>query len=131
VGIETLHFLCNNPEIHVAQVTADEELIGNTDEDSFRSARGTAPDALAREYLDAWGQPLAYFHSNDYKDPKNLEELVAADGRKILVKPKRFSSRSGGGFKNPNSFQLFSVGPNGEQDPDEAEESDDIEYQGR
>lgn len=127
-GIETIHFLLNNPDIQVSQVTSDEELIGNTDEDSFRSARGIAADALAREYLDAWGRPLVYFHSNDYKDPKNLGDITSAEGEKILVRPKKMSAKAGGQFLYPSSFQLFSLGPNGEQDPDEGEESDDIVY---
>ena len=131
VGIETVYFVLNNPDIHAAQVTADAELIGNTDEDSFRVARGNASDAFAREYLDPFGQPLVYFHCNDYKDPKGLIEIRTADGRKIDVRPKKMPASAGGGFLCPNSFQLFSVGPNGEQDPDDSEEPDDIVYPGK
>ena len=131
VGIESVYFLLNNPDIQVSQITADAEMIGNTDNDAYRAAKGTAGDLFAREYLDAWGQPFAYFHSNDYKEPKGLTDLVSADGRKISVKPKRMKASAGGNFKNPNSFQLFSVGPNGEQDPDDAEDSDDIEFEGQ
>jgi prepilin-type N-terminal cleavage/methylation domain-containing protein len=130
-GIETIHFLCNNPDIQVDQVTDDPELVANTDEDSFRASRGTASDAQAREYLDSWGQPLAYFHSNDYKDPKGLEDVLSLDGRVIQVRPRKLPAKMGGGYMNPNSFQLFSVGPNGEQDPDDAEEGDDIWFTGR
>lgn len=132
VGIECVYFLLNNPLVQADQVTSDAELIGNTDNDNYRAARGNAQDTLAREYVDAWGQPLVYIHSNDYKDPKGLDTIVSKeDGRKISVRPKRLPASAGGGFMNPNSFQLFSVGPNGEQDPDDAEESDDIFYQGR
>lgn len=129
VGIECIYFVLNNPDIQVQQITSDPELIGNADKDQYRSARGSASDTEAREYLDPWGQPLAYFHSNDYKEPKGLTDLVTPDGRKISVKPKRMKASAGGGFKNKNSFQLFSVGPNGEQDPDEAEDCDDIEFE--
>jgi prepilin-type N-terminal cleavage/methylation domain-containing protein len=131
VGIECVYLLLNNPEVHAQQVTADVELIGNTDGDSYRAARGTATDAFAREFLDPWDQPLVYFHSNEYKEPKGLTEIQAGDGRKIEVRPKRLPAKAGGGFLNPNSFQLFSVGPNGEQDPDDAEEPDDIVFIGR
>jgi prepilin-type N-terminal cleavage/methylation domain-containing protein len=130
-GIEAVYFLLNNPDIQITQITSDAELIGNSDNDAYRAAKGTASDLFCREYLDPWGQPLAYFHCNDYKDPKGLTDLVTTDGRKISVKPKRMKSTAGGAFKNPNSFQLFSVGPNGEQDPDDAEESDDIEFEGQ
>ena len=126
VGIESVFFVLNNPEIHISQVTTDVELIGNTDEDSFRTARGTAQDAFAREYVDPWGQPLVYIHANDYKDPKGLCEILTLEGVKISAWPKKMPAKAGGGLLNPNSFQLFSVGPNGLQDPDDAEESDDI-----
>ena len=131
VGIETVFFILNNPEIHISQVTTDAELFGNTDEDSFRSARGTAQDAEAREYLDPWGRPLVYFHANDYKDPKGLVEIISGEGVKISVRPKKMPAKTGGGLLNPNSFQLFSLGPDGEQDPDDAEESDDIYFQSK
>jgi prepilin-type N-terminal cleavage/methylation domain-containing protein len=132
VGIETVFFLLNCREIHVGQVTGDETLIQNTDEDKFRAARGNATDAEAREYCDAWGQPLVYFHSNDYKDPKGVVEILSLESKeKIEVRPKKMSNRAGGGFLNPNSFQLFSVGPNGKQDDDEDEEADDIVYIGK
>jgi len=130
-GIESVFFLLNNPLIHCNQVTADEELIGNADDDVFRNARGNASDPQAREYLDPWGQPLAYFHSNDYKDPKGLTEILSVDGTRIEVHPKKLSARAGGGWLGPNSFQVFSVGPDGVQDPDEAEDGDDIVYSGR
>jgi len=131
VGIETVHFLLNCHEIQANQVTADETLIQNCDDDVFRAARGTAPDAQAREYCDAWGQPLVYLNAADYKDPKGVSEIRTLDGRKIEIRAKKLSARAGGGFLNPNSFQLFSVGPNGEQDPDDAEEPDDILYFGK
>lgn len=130
-GIESIFFVLNNPDIHCSQVTTDEELIGNADGDQYRNARGNASDTEAREYLDPWGQPLAYFNSNDYKDPRGLEELQCADGRKIQVRPKKLSSRAGGGYLGPNSFQIFSVGPDGEQDADDAEDGDDIPYAGK
>ena len=118
-------------EATIRVVTADADLIGNTDNDVFRANKGNAQDSFAREYLDAWGQPLVYFHSNNYKDFKGLDSIVTGEGRKISVRPKRLPTSAGGGFMNPSSFQLFSVGPNGEQDPDDSEESDDIFYQGK
>jgi prepilin-type N-terminal cleavage/methylation domain-containing protein len=128
-GIETVHFLLNCNEVQVGQVTADENQIQNTDDDKFRAARGKAPDADAREYCDAWGRPLVYFHSSDYKEPKGLGEVVDLETKeKIQVRPKKMSARAGGGYMFPNSFQLFSLGPDGKQDEDDAEEPDDILY---
>lgn len=126
VGIETVFFLLNCPDIHCNQVTADTALIGNTDDDDFRATKGNASDAKAREWLDVWGRPLAYFNANDYKDPKGLTDIQTEEGEHIEVHPKKLPTRVGGGYLNPNSFQLFSVGPDGKQDPDEDEEGDDI-----
>ncbi len=131
VGIETLFFFTNCPDIHCDQVTADVNLIGNTDSDSFRATKGNASDAEAREYLDPYEHPLVYINANDYKDPKGLTEIQGIDGEKIEVHPKKLPSRVGGGYLNPNSFQLFSLGPDGKQDPDEAEEGDDIIFIGK
>ena len=131
-GIETIFLLLNCHEVSVSQVTGDETLIQNTDDDKFRSARGNAADSEAREYCDAWGRPLVYFNSSDYKDPRDVDLIMALeDKEKIEVRPKKMSNRAGGGYLNPNSFQLFSLGPNGKQDDDDAEESDDIVYIGR
>ncbi len=132
VGIETVFFLLNCNEVQAGQVTADQNLIQNTDDDKFRAARGRSADAEAREYCDAWGWPLVYFHSNDYKDPKGVTEIMNLETKETIdVRPKKLSSRAGGGYLNPNSFQLFSVGPNGVQDSDDDEESDDVVYIGR
>jgi prepilin-type N-terminal cleavage/methylation domain-containing protein len=132
-GIECVYFLLNNPDVHANQVVGpgDADLVGNTDDDSYRVARGNASDAFAREYLDPWGNPYVYIHANDYKDPKGITTYRGTDGQAIEVQPKRLSSNMGGAYMCPNSFQLFSLGPNGVQDPDDAEESDDIVFPGQ
>lgn len=128
-GIECVHFLLNNPLIRLERdLSLDAQFIANTDEDSFRSAKGNAPDALAREYVDAWGNPLVYLHCNDYKDPKGADQIRTADGQTVQVRPKKIPAAAGGGYFRPNSFQLFSLGPDGVQDDDESEEGDDIVY---
>ncbi len=128
-GIECVHFLLNNPEIRLDRdVNVDAAFIGNTDGDSFRTAKGTADDAEAREYLDAWGNPLVYFHNSDYKDPKGCDQVKLADSQTVTVKPRRMPAAAGGGFKRPTSFQLFSLGPNGVQDEDGDEAGDDVVF---
>jgi prepilin-type N-terminal cleavage/methylation domain-containing protein len=126
VGIETVWFLTNHPDIPVKQVTNNAEQIQNCDADNFRASLSTASDSEAREYVDPWGWPLVYFHNMDYKDPKGCTRIKGLGGEVIEVRPKRLPKAKGGQYLGPNSFQLFSVGPNGQQDPDDAEESDDI-----
>jgi prepilin-type N-terminal cleavage/methylation domain-containing protein len=129
VGIETVTVFLEIPEIGASQITQDESLIGNTDADTFRAAKGKSDDAGAREYLDPWGRPLVYFHSNDYKNYKGLDVIKPREGEDIRVWPKKVSADKGGGYMCPNSFQLFSLGPDGVQD--DGPESDDILYPGR
>lgn len=128
-GIETVFFLLNNPEVKLDRdVDVAAEFIGNTDEDRFRAAKGNASDADAREYLDAWGNPLVYFNNADYKDPKGCDQVKLADGTVVTVRPLRMPAAAGGGFKRPTSFQLFSLGPNGRQDDPGSDEYDDIVF---
>ncbi|MHC4923987.1 MAG: type II secretion system protein [Planctomycetota bacterium] len=130
VGIECVWFLLRTEEIGAPQVNDDDQLVGNTDGDNFRNPLGL-DDTEAREFVDPWGNPLVYFHSSDYKQPKGLTTIMNLQGDKLEVKPKKRSKSAGGGFIGPNSFQLFSLGPNGVQDPDDAEENDDIVYPSR
>ena len=46
----------------------------------------------------------------------------------VQIHAKMVSSKNGGGYLFPNTFQLFSLGPDGVQDDDDAEEEDDIVY---
>jgi type II secretory pathway pseudopilin PulG len=128
-GIECVYFLLNNPEIKLDKdVAVAADYIGNTDGDSYKTAKGNAPDAEAREYLDAWGTPLIYLNNADYKDPKGCDQIRNAAGELVTVRAKRMPASAGGGYKRPTSFQLFSLGPNGVQDDDEDEASDDLMF---
>jgi prepilin-type N-terminal cleavage/methylation domain-containing protein len=126
VGIETVWFVLNCPDIPARQITTDATLIGNTDADNFRAALSSGGDSGAREYLDPWGNPLVYFHCNDYKEPKGCARIKTGTGETLEVRPKRMPKAAGGAYLGPNSYQLFSLGPNGVQDDDEAEDGDDV-----
>ncbi len=67
------------------------------------------------EIKDAFEQPLIYFHSSEYKP--------ALEGRAFLVSTEEmpvegeevvpWTDAATGGFKNPGSFQIFSLGHDG------------------
>jgi prepilin-type N-terminal cleavage/methylation domain-containing protein len=123
VGIETLYVVFRLPGINVMPQGLDaDDCIGNMDDDKATAVIGklAKPDLL--EYLDAWGRPLVYFASADYKDPSKVELYVLeVGGEKIKVHPK--TNEKTGEFVRPDSFQLFSLGPDGKPDTD-----DDIIY---
>jgi prepilin-type N-terminal cleavage/methylation domain-containing protein len=96
------------------------EPYGNTDGDIWNKIPNGSPVVDAKEILDAYGNPLIYITKNRYEEPI---QIALADGTPIEVRAVR--RPSGGGFYNPDSFQLISLGSDGKQD--EGERSNDIE----
>lgn len=115
VGIETLYQCLvmpgfpHNPDI-------DAELC-NTDEDFLDKplAKSGAKDLF--EIKDAWDNPLVYMVEADYaafeKDPPTY---INAQGEAVNPKPYRSPS---GGFAQPNGYQLYSMGPDGQPNTDD------------
>lgn len=73
------------------------------------------------EFLDPWLNPFVYFRCTDYAAAADGVVYVLRDGTKVKAKPLR--DRSTGGFFRPDSFQLFSMGPDGQPGTD-----DDIHF---
>ncbi|MCE9634154.1 MAG: type II secretion system GspH family protein [Planctomycetes bacterium] len=97
-----------------------DDSIANLDDDR---ATAMVPDMMSGdlfEYIDPWGNPLVYISSRDYKDPKKVERYVLGDKQEVKVAPAK---RPNGEFVRPDSFQLFSMGPDGVPGTD-----DDIQY---
>ena len=83
---------------------------GNTDEDIFSQipAGSNKPDAM--EILDPWGNPIVYFHKNNYGQPV---QILNAEGDLVDVEAVR---RANGIYYNQNKFQVICLGQNGVQD---------------
>lgn len=119
VGIESLVQALKWPGFKAQSTFGDGEL-ANTDEDRMDKAvaAGESPDLV--EVLDAWGNPFVYVHSQDYAKyadgglaivmgESNIETVAAGD--EYDAQPHRAAD---GTFINPNTFQIFSFGPDGE-----------------
>lgn len=63
------------------------------------------------EYTDYWGNPFIYIHNADYG---RKFTYVLAEGTTVEVEAAK--SEATGGYAAPTSFQLWSVGPNGENE---------------
>lgn len=112
VGIETLYAAVAIPEFgSISQPEIEELHYGNTDDDDMDQTIGSLPDPAFLEFLDAWGNPLVYIASADYKDMKDIEDYVLVDGTIVQVEPLRHETT--GKFRREDSFQLFSMGPDG------------------
>jgi prepilin-type N-terminal cleavage/methylation domain-containing protein len=92
---------------------------GNIDEDIWNKVPDGSDKPEAMEILDAYGNPIAYITKNRYEEPV---QILLANGTQVEV---RAVKRSSGAFYNQDSFQLISLGKNGQQDPEE--KGDDIE----
>lgn len=92
---------------------------GNRDNDIWNKVPMGSDVVDAKEILDAYGTPIVYITKNHYDDPV---QITLMDGTPVEV---RAVKRPSGAYYNPDSFQLISLGPNYQQDPDE--KVDDIE----
>lgn len=124
VGIETIFIAVAIPEFGgVTPPELDEQGYGNTDDDDMAAVVGNLPDTIMLEFIDAWGNPLVYFSAADYKDVKGMEDYVLGDGQETVVTAAPAKNETTGAFRRPDSFQLFSMGPDGEPGTE-----DDIHY---
>ena len=114
-GIETVFQALRWPGFHGSPDWETQE-IGNTDGDVLPAGlHGHAPVALS-EFLDAWGHPLVYFQRDEH--PKFADggaRYISGHGE---VEPHPYRDEAGG-FRNPSSFQVFSMGPDGEPNMDD------------
>ncbi len=95
--------------------------IGNLDEDELRTAVNKRGSKALYEILDGWGNPLVYFNRNDYVQYADGGALYDSQDKEMNlmdVEPKPYK-RPDGSFVNPDSFQLFSMGPDGEPNTDD------------
>lgn len=93
-----------------ADVQFSEEQTSNLDDDQLRTAPTSRGPALL-ELRDAYGNPLYYFVNTMYA--KSEQAPPTYDNvRHGEVQPKPWRE-PGGGFVNPNGFQIFSAGEDG------------------
>ena len=96
----------------------DSELeLKNKDEDKLRKAVNKLGTTELMEIVDGWGNPLIYFHSQDYKKYADGGQTYSAtnpmDGVDMDVEARPWQ-REDGTFFNPLGFQIYSMGPDGE-----------------
>jgi len=113
VGNETIYVAIHlqGHEVAIKDMNPDEWL-GNTDGDEMKGnpLRAVESNELY-EFVDAWGNPFAYFSQWDYQNPEGMTEYTMENGETVKAKP--WKSEKTGQFLNPSGFQLFSAGPDG------------------
>jgi prepilin-type N-terminal cleavage/methylation domain-containing protein len=99
----------------------DESELGNRDDDQLDGAGVTSQGPKLWEVVDGWGNPLVYFVHTEYtkafESPPAYLSTVVQDGEseeEVTPKPWKLEGEGRTGFSQAQSFQLFSMGPDGE-----------------
>jgi prepilin-type N-terminal cleavage/methylation domain-containing protein len=71
-------------------------------------------DRSGYEFTDPWGNPYIYFHNRDYERPGVASRYRFQDGKVQQAAPAK--SKKKGVFHGFDSYQLWSAGPNGENE---------------
>lgn len=84
----------------------------NTDEDELKVAFTKRSALEMHEVRDEWDQPMIYIPARSYGlVDGDAATYINADGMEVEARPWKSEN---GGFQNPQSFQLFSMGADGE-----------------
>lgn len=118
LGIEALVQALGYPGFK-SDHTWNDNQIGNTDEDSLDKALVSSGIKELREILDAWQNPLVYFNSVDYASAIEDGHTYVLGGTSDAYMPgdevTAHPHKDGDGqFRNANTFQIYSMGPDGE-----------------
>jgi prepilin-type N-terminal cleavage/methylation domain-containing protein len=114
VGIETVTLVLFMKDLDIGRI--DSKHLGNTDNDEAPKNFTIHKKLALFELCDAWGQPLVYIHSRDYQRVKEAPvpyvfRSEEEGGFAAQVVP--FTDETTGNFYRPDTYQLFSVGPDG------------------
>ena len=89
----------------------------NLDDDKL-AQKMTSRGLDLREIVDAYGNPLVYFMNTGYVAAERNPPSYSTKADEGTVNPVPYKD-SGGGYVNPNSFQVFSMGPDGRPNTDD------------
>lgn len=99
----------------------EEMELANIDDDRLRKAVNKLDQADLKEIIDGWGNPLVYFNSADYKKFAESGQTYSSKdptGLEMDVEAMPWA-KDDGTFYNPLSFQIYSMGPDGEPNTDD------------
>lgn len=86
--------------------------LANTDGDRSAASIGDLPTSALLEFVDAWGNPIAYIESSDYGSEHRYESWDE-DGLAVVNQVKPLENPTTGRYLNHAKYQLISAGPDG------------------
>ncbi len=112
-GIETVYVAFHMTGVSISTDDLGDSAIANLDEDGAIETTGTSLTSNELfEYVDAWGNPFVYFNGKDYKDVSKVSAYVNYKLEDVTAAP--MASEKTGAFLRAASFQLFSMGSDGQ-----------------
>lgn len=95
-----------------------EDELSNTDEDALKKGINKHQTTDLMEIRDAYGHPLVYFQKDDYDVAFNAGGVAYMNGELDEFEARPYK-REDGTYYNPGSFQIWSVGADGEPNTDD------------
>lgn len=95
----------------------EEKDLGNRDEDQLAGGGVTNQGANLWEVVDGWGNPLVYFVHTGYteavENPPAYLSTVGDMEEEVRPEPWKLEGEGRTGFAQAQSFQVYSMGPDG------------------
>jgi len=110
-GIEVVYVTIFLSGHNVAVDLDLDKVLGNTDDDSMAGNPTRSESSELYEFVDAWGNPLAYFSARDLKNYEAVNKYIGSIGEAMAPKP--WVSEKTKLPLNAKKFQLFSAGEDG------------------
>ena len=114
LGIETVYVTIFLSGHNIGVDLNLDKVLANTDNDEMAGNPTRAEASKLFEFVDAWGNPLAYFSARDLKDFVRVSRYISAElYGSAPMKAKPWLSEKTKLPQNAKKFQLFSAGEDG------------------
>lgn len=113
VGVEALVVALNSNGWNTGGFEVDSDWYANTDGDMSSLSLTDFGNRKLQEFVDYWGNPIAYIHHMDYGVDNRVYVTLDEDGVEQREKPQAYRNANLGQWHKHNSFQLISAGSDG------------------
>lgn len=111
LGIESVYVAIMLQGHGVFLADMEDDWLANLDDDNMAVNVTKSESPALYEFVDAWGNPFAYFSPRELKNHKEVSKYILAGGAEVEVKP--WMSEKTKLPVNQGKYQLFSAGPDG------------------
>ena len=114
VGVEALVVALYSNGWEAGGHDIDDERFGNTDGDVSSRHITDFGNRKLLEFVDYWGNPIAYIHRMEYAVDNRAYVTISGEGEELRGFPKAYKDPVKGRYYKHSRFQLISAGADGE-----------------